>query len=114
MSVDVVSRVPQRSVLEQFFILYTSELVHIIENHMVGYADDATIYAVIPRPLNQKLVAIHYWCLKWHMWLKPKKINLLVNRSRKYAPGNGDFTLGGAELEGIKSLLILSVTFDSK
>ena len=34
------------------FILYTSELFHIFENHMVGHADDSTIHAVIPIPLS--------------------------------------------------------------
>ena len=69
MSVDVVSGVPQGSILETLlFILYTTELFHIVENHMVGYADVATICTVIPRPLShpqvmglqiQIFVAIH-------------------------------------------------------
>ena len=44
-SVDVVSRVPQSSVLGPLlFILYTSE------NHILGYADDTAICSVIPTP----------------------------------------------------------------
>ena len=51
-SVDVISRVPQSSVLGQLlFILYTSAPFHIIGNYVVGYADDTTIYAVILKPL---------------------------------------------------------------
>ena len=43
-SVDVVSGVTQGCVLEPLlFILYTSELFHIVRNHIVGYADDTTI-----------------------------------------------------------------------
>ena len=46
-SVDVVSKVPQGSVLGPLlFILYTSELFLIVGNHMVTYADDTTTYAV--------------------------------------------------------------------
>ena len=54
------------------FILYTSKLFHIVGNYIVGYADDTTIYVVIPRPLarpqvmkllNQNLAAINSWCL---------------------------------------------------
>ena len=44
-SVNVISGVPQRSVMETLlFILYTSELFHTAGNHIVGYADDITIY----------------------------------------------------------------------
>ena len=46
-SVDVVSEVLQGSVLGPLLIiLYTSELFQIIENHMVGYAEDTKICAV--------------------------------------------------------------------
>ena len=64
------------------FILYSSELFPIIGNHMVSYAHDTMIYAVIPRQLsrrqvmeslNRDLVAIHSLCLKWHMRLNHKK-----------------------------------------
>ena len=56
-SVDLVSGVPQWCVLGPlFFILYTSELVNIVRNHSVGYANDPTINAVIPRPLLRSQV----------------------------------------------------------
>ena len=71
-SVGMVSGVPQGSVLEPLlFILRTSEIFHFVENHIVGYADDTTIYAVIPRllsrpqvieSLNQDLAANDSWC----------------------------------------------------
>ena len=48
--VDVVLGEAQSSVLEPLlFILYISELFHIVENYMVGYANDITICTVIPR-----------------------------------------------------------------
>ena len=51
-SVDVVSGVSQVSVLGQLvFILYTSELFHIVGHHIVGYANDTTYYALILRLL---------------------------------------------------------------
>ena len=61
-SEDVVSRVSQGSALEPLlfilllFILYISELFHIVGNYIVGHANDTTIYAVIPRPLSRPQV----------------------------------------------------------
>ena len=37
-----------------------------------------------------------------------------VSRSRTLAPGYGDFTLGGTELEEVNGLRILGTTVDSK
>ena len=44
--VNVVSGMPQGSVLGQLlFLLYTSELFSILENKLIGYADDSTLMA---------------------------------------------------------------------
>ena len=89
----------------------------------MGYADDTTIYAVIFGPLshsqvmeslNLDLAAMNSWCSKWHMTLTPKRTKFMaVSLSPTSAPGYRDFTLGGTELEEVKSLRILGVTFDS-
>ena len=82
-SVNVVAEVSQGSVLGSLlFILYTTELFHIVGNHIVSYTDDTTVNAVIPRPLlrlqvmeslNQDLATINSWYLMWHVRLKSKK-----------------------------------------
>ena len=33
------------------FLLYTSELFSILENELIGYADDSTLMAVVPLPV---------------------------------------------------------------
>ena len=49
--VNVVSGVPQGSVLGPlFFLLYKSELFSILENRLIGYADDSTLMAVMLSP----------------------------------------------------------------
>ena len=32
------------------FLLYTSELFSVLENKLIGYADDSTLIAVVPSP----------------------------------------------------------------
>ena len=56
--VNVVSGVPQGSVLAPvLFLLYTSEPFTILENKLIGYADDSTLMAVLPSPGARVTVA---------------------------------------------------------
>ena len=48
---NVVSGLPQESVLAPLlFLLYTSEMFPILENKLIGYADDSTLMAGVPSP----------------------------------------------------------------
>ena len=70
--VNVVLGVPQGSILGPLlFFLYTSELSSILENKLIGYAEDSTLMAVMPSPgaqvtvaesLNHDLVSVNAWC----------------------------------------------------
>ena len=81
--VNVVSRVPQGSVLgPQLFHLYTVELFSIVENKLFGYADDFTLVAVVPssgervavsESMNLDLNRVSVWCNLWGMKLNASK-----------------------------------------
>ena len=70
--VNVVSGMPQCSVLGPLlFLLYTLELFSILENKLIGYADDSTLIAVVPssgvrvavaESLIHNLGRVSEWC----------------------------------------------------
>ena len=56
--INSVSGVPEGSVLGSLvFLLYTLELFSILENRLIGYADDSTLMAVVPSPGFRVVVA---------------------------------------------------------
>ena len=75
--VDVVSGVPHGSVLGMLLLLrYTSMLFTILENQLIGYADDSTLITVVSSPgvrvtvaesLIRHLGRVSVWCDLWGM-----------------------------------------------
>ena len=74
------------------FLLYTLELFSILENKMIGYADDSTLIAGwpstgvrvrVPESLSRDLVKVSEWCDLWGMKLNGSKTKtMIVSRSR--------------------------------
>ena len=123
--VNVVSGVPQGSVFGPLlFLLYTSELFSILENKLIGYADDSTLIAVVPSPgsrvtvaesLSRDLVKVCEWCDLWGMKLNASKNKtIIVSRSCTLHPQSPALTVVGTVLKESDDLVILWVTFDSK
>ena len=89
----VVSGVPQGSVLGPvLFILFTADMWNNLENKIISYADDTTLYAdisfssnrnAVAESLNRDLLKIQEWCTTWGMKLNPDKTHsIIVSRSR--------------------------------
>ena len=106
------------------FLLYTSELFSILENKLIGYADDATLMSVVPSPgvrvtvadsLIRDLGRVSEWCDLWGMKLNASKTKtMVVSRSRTMHPQSPLLIIGGTVLKESDDLVILGVTFDSR
>ena len=105
-----MSGVPQGSVLGlQLFLLYTAELVSIVENKLFGHADNSTLVAVVPSPgesvavsesMNSDLNRVSVWCNLWGMKLNASKTKtMIVSRSRIVHHQLTPLTLDGTVLK---------------
>ena len=86
--VNVLSGVPKGSILGPLlFLLYTSEFFSILENKLIGYADDSTLMAVVPSPdvrvavaesLIRDLGRVSEWCDLWGMKFNASKTKIMI------------------------------------
>ena len=115
---NVVSGVSQGSVLGPLlFLLYTSKFFSILENKLIGYADDSTLIAVVPSPglrgavaesLSCDLVKVSEWCDLYGMELNVSKTKtMMVSRSHTMHPQSPALTIGGTVLKRSDKLVIL-------
>ena len=99
------------------FFLYTSDLYSILENKLIGYADDSTLIAVVPSPgvrvtvaesLSRDLVKVSEWCDLWEIKLNARKSKtMIVSRSRTMHPQSPALTIDRTVLKESDDLVIL-------
>ena len=105
------------------FLLYTSEHFSILENKLIGYADDS-LMAVVSSPgvrvtaaesLIRDLGRVSEWCDLWGMKLNANKTKtMIVCRTRTMHPQSPPVIIGGTVLKVSDGLVIFGVPFDSK
>ena len=124
-SLQVISGVPQGSVLGPLlFILYTADLCLGLEDKLISYADDTTLYAMVPSPdvrarvadsMNRDLHKIQLWCEQWGMKLNPSKTqSIVVSRSRTTFPLHPDLSVCDHIIPVAPYLKLLGITLDDK
>ena len=106
------------------FLLYIADLLRLLQNELVGYADDSTLICRIPHPrdrssvaasLNDDLAVISDWCSRWGMLVNPSKTRgMLISRSRTVEPLFSDLLIDGSVVGMVSELKILGVILDSK
>ena len=93
--VNFVSGVLQGSVLGMLlFFVFTSELFSILENKLIGYADDSTLMALcLPQALELKYQSpicdrgrVSEWCDLWGMKLNASKTKTKASKTK--TPGH--------------------------
>ena len=123
-SIDVVTGVPQGSVLDTLFLLYIADLPGLLQNVLVGYVDDSSLLCRIPHPhdrssvvasLNDNLAVISDWCSRWGMLVNPRKTRgVLISRPRTVEPLFPDLVVDGTVVEMASELKKVGVILDSK
>ena len=98
------------------FLLYTSELFSILENKLIGYADDSTLMAVVPSPGISVAIAesqirdlgrVSEWCDRWGMKLNASRTKtMMVSRSRTMHLQSPPLTIVGTVLKASGDLVI--------
>ena len=122
--INVVQGVPRSVLGLLLFLQFTSEFFSILDNKLIGYADGATLIAVVPSPgvrvtvaefLSRDLVKVCEWCDIWGMKSNASKTKTMIaSRSRTMHPQSPALTIGGTVLKESDDHVILVMTFDSK
>ena len=91
------------------FLLYTLELFSILENKLIGFADDSPWIAVVASPglrvavaesLSRDLVKVNEWCDLWEMKLNASETKtMIVSRSGTMHPQSPTLTIGETVLK---------------
>ena len=118
------SRTKLVNVVSGVHLMNTSELFSILENKLIGYADDSTLIAVVPsqgirvtvaESLSHDLVKVSERCDLSGMKLNASMTKTMItSRSGTMHPMSPALTIGGTVLKKSDYHVMMGVTFDSK
>ena len=110
-----MSGVPKGSVLGPIlFVLYTSDLSHVVDSQVYCYADDTTLVAAVGDVLNDDLSKVVDWCERWDMNLNPcNSKSLLVSRLRSELPPHPLLYADGGQMQEC-NMKFLGVVLNNK
>ena len=116
--------VPQDSVLSPLlFLIYVNDLPlpHQKQKSLSQFADDTTQWAFslnvrnAANLLQQDLLKLAMWCVKWRMKLNPEKTKVIIfSRSMLARKAELNLTLYGEPLKIYPQVKFLGIIFDSK
>ena len=104
------------------FSVFIDDLVDEVDNELLLYADDGTLYSLVDSvhqrsdvisSLNQDLTKIKAWADRWKVIFEPTKCHAMII-SRKRTPFHCNLYYDGKSLPVEKEIKVLGVTFDSK
>ena len=106
------------------FVNYTADIFEVVENELVNYADDSTLFSICNKPadrdyvaqsINRDLEQISLWCDKLimkHNFIKTKI--LIFSRFRTMSPVHSNLILNGTIFPMSDLFLMLRVKSDLK
>ncbi len=121
----IISGVPQGSVLgPTLFLIFAKDIAENLENTMISYADDCTLFSTITSPrqrlhcaasLQRDLNKLASWAENWKLNFNASKTqSIIISRPRTTDPPHAQLKFLGESLKDVDSIKIWGVTLDAK
>jgi hypothetical protein len=114
---SITAGVPQGSIVGPLpFIIYTNDLIEMIDTEIRLYADDDTLYVAYTEGehakerVEENLTRIQEWATRWFVKFNPEK-TIRMKSTRKRNPENFDIIMAGEIIEQMDKHKHLGIIF---